>query len=98
MNILALELKRLCDCKICFFAFFVSMREKWALEKVSPSALVIRMWLFQQSDVGEGEVTLFAFTLTLPLAVHVDLGHLDGVAHLTKTQNKQRSGYEHRTN
>lgn len=46
------------------------------------SALVVRMRLFQQSDVGEGEMASFAFALTLPLAVHVDLGHFHHVSHL----------------
>lgn len=85
---------------VFFFCFLCERERKTGAGEgtfqVSPSALVVRMWLFQQSDVGEGEVTSFAFTLTLPLAVHVDLGHLDGVTHLTKTQNKQRSGHEHR--
>lgn len=46
------------------------------------SALVVGLLLFQQSNVSEGEVASFALTLTLPLAVHVDLGHFYCVAHL----------------
>lgn len=46
------------------------------------SALVVGVVLFQQSNVGEGEVASFALTLALPLAVHVDLGHFYRVAHL----------------
>lgn len=46
------------------------------------SALVVGLLLFQQSNVSEGEVASFALTLTLPLAVHVDLGHFYRVAHL----------------
>lgn len=46
------------------------------------SALVVGVRLLQQSDVGEGEVAPFALALALPLAVHVDLGHLHHVAHL----------------
>lgn len=52
------------------------------------SALVVRMRLFQQSDVGEGEMASFAFALTLPLAVHVDLGHFHHVSHLFNDKEK----------
>lgn len=44
------------------------------------------MRLFHQADVGEGEVASFTFALALPLAVHVDLGHFNQVAHLSRTQ------------
>lgn len=46
------------------------------------SALFIWMRLFQQPDVGKGEMAVLAFALTLPLAIHVDLGHFHHVAHL----------------
>lgn len=48
------------------------------------SALVVWVVLLQQADVGEGEVALFPFALPLPLAVHIDLGHLYHVPHLPK--------------
>lgn len=41
------------------------------------------MLLFHQANVGEGEVASFTFALALPLAVHVNLGHFNHVAHLT---------------
>lgn len=52
------------------------------------SALIIGMWLFQQSDVGEGKVASFAFALALPLTVHVDLGHCYKVPHLQNDKYK----------
>ena len=52
------------------------------------SALVIRMMLFQQSNVGEGKVASFALALTLPLAVHVDLGHFYHVSNLRNDEKK----------
>lgn len=50
--------------------------------KAAPSAVSVGMRLLHQANVGEGEVTPFTFALALPLAVHLDLGHLDQVAHL----------------
>lgn len=44
--------------------------------------LVLSVVLVQQFDVREGKVATFAFTFALPLAVHVDFGHLHQVAHL----------------
>lgn len=38
--------------------------------------------LVQQFDVCERKVATFAFTLPLPLAVHVYFGHLHHVTHL----------------
>lgn len=35
--------------------------------------------------MGEGEVAFLALALALPLAVHIDLGHLHHVAHLHNT-------------
>lgn len=53
------------------------------------SALVVGMVLLQQPDVGEGKVASLALALTLPLAVHVDLGHFYRVAHLQDDQKKR---------
>lgn len=50
--------------------------------KAAPSAVSVGMRLLHQANVGEGEVTSFTFALALPLAVHLDLGHLNQVAHL----------------
>lgn len=44
--------------------------------------LVLCVVLVQQFDVREGKVATFAFTFTLPLAVHVYFGHLHHIAHL----------------
>lgn len=57
-------------------------------ERLCFSALIIRVKLFQQSDVGEGKVALLALALTLPLAVHVDLGDFHHVAHLLNEEIK----------
>lgn len=54
------------------------------------------MVLFQQSDVGEGEVASFALALALPLAVHVDLGHFYHVSHLSNVKTEDKCG--HKTN
>lgn len=54
------------------------------------SALVIRMRLFQQSNVGEGEMASLAFALTLPLAIHVDLGDFNHVSHLYDDNKQHR--------
>lgn len=43
---------------------------------------VFRVVLVQQFDVCEGKVATFAFTFTLPLAVHVYFGHLHHITHL----------------
>ena len=64
-------------------------------QAVCVSALLLRVLLVQQSDVCEGEVTSLAFTLPLPLAVHVDLGHLHHVSHLrahTHTHTERERG------
>lgn len=53
------------------------------------SALVVRLVLVQQSDVGEREVASFALAFALPLAVHVDLGHFHRVPHLLNNQKKK---------
>lgn len=55
----------------------------------APSAVAVGVLLFHQTDVGEGEVTSFPFALALPLAVHVNLGHFNQLAHLTN--NTQRT-------
>lgn len=52
------------------------------------SALVVWMRLFQEPDVGEGEMASFAFALTLPLAVHVYLGHFHHVSYLFNDKEK----------
>lgn len=45
--------------------------------------------LVQQFDVREGEVTTFAFTFALPLAVHIYFGHLHSVAHLGREREEE---------
>lgn len=54
--------------------------------------LVLGVVLVQQFDVCEGEVATFAFTFTLPLAVHVYFGHLHHVAHLGKERRGEKKG------
>lgn len=54
--------------------------------------LVLGVVLVQQFDVCEGEVATFAFTFTLPLAIHVYFGHLHPVAHLGKDRRKKKKG------
>lgn len=55
----------------------------WSLPSCPLSAqIVLGTVLVQQFDVCEGKVATFAFTLPLPLAVHVNFGHLHHVAHL----------------
>lgn len=50
--------------------------------------------LVQQFDVREGEVTAFAFTFALPLAVHIYFGHLHRVAHLGRERrDSQRAAW-----
>ena len=44
--------------------------------------LLLWVVLVQQLDVCEGEVAVLAFTLALPLAVDIDLGHRHLVANL----------------
>lgn len=53
-----------------------------SLSRPLSAELVLGVVLVQQFDVREGEVTALAFTLALPLAVHIDFGHLHPVAHL----------------
>lgn len=60
--------------------------------RAEPSAVTVGMRLFHQADVGEGEVASFTFALALPLAVHVDLGHFNQVAHLSRTQKQPSAG------
>lgn len=55
------------------------------------SALVVWIVLFQQPNVGERKVASFAFAFTLPLAVHVDLGHFYGVPHLLNNKKKSQA-------
>ena len=55
--------------------------------------LVLGVVLVQQFDVREGKVATFAFTFTLPLAVHVDFGHLHHVAHLGREGGENRDYY-----
>ena len=47
------------------------------------------MVLFQQSNVGEGKVASLAFALTLPLAVHIDLGHFYHVSDLANDEKRR---------
>lgn len=49
--------------------------------------------LVQQFDVREGEVTTFAFTFALPLAVHIYFGHLHSVAHLGRERRGRHDEY-----
>lgn len=49
--------------------------------------------LVQQFDVCEGEVTTFAFTFALPLAVHIYFGHLHSVAHLGRERRGRYDEY-----
>ena len=49
---------------------------------------VLGIVLVQQFDVCEGKVATFAFTFPLPLAVHVNFGHLHHIAHLGKEGRK----------
>lgn len=48
----------------------------------SSAQFVLGAVLVQQFDVRERKVAMLAFTFALPLAVHVDFGHLHHVAHL----------------
>lgn len=41
--------------------------------------------------MGEGEVASFTFALAVPLAVHVDLGHFNQVAHLSRRDRETSS-------
>lgn len=50
---------------------------------------ILGVVLVQQFDVCEGKVATFAFTFTLPLAVHVYFGHLHHVAHLRREQRQK---------
>lgn len=59
-------------------------------ERLRFSALVVWIVLFQQPNVGERKVASFAFAFTLPLAVHVDLGHFYGVPHLLNNKKKRK--------
>lgn len=51
---------------------------------------VLGVVLVQQFDVCEGKVATFAFTFTLPLAVHVYFGHHHGIAHLGREGREKR--------
>lgn len=48
---------------------------------------ILGVVLVQQFDVCEGKVATFAFTFTLPLAVHVYFSHFHHVAHLERETN-----------
>lgn len=73
-------------------------RERKALMLVSrlrpgcplSAELVLGVVLVQQFDVCEGKVATFAFTFALPLAVHVDFGHLHHIAHLGREGREER--------
>lgn len=54
------------------------------LSRPLSAEFILRVVLVQQFDVREGEMTTFAFTFTLPLAVHIYFGHLHCVAHLRR--------------
>lgn len=70
-----------------------SCERKWLAEeggttRAAASAVAIGVLLLHQANVGEGEVTSFTFALALPLAVHVNLGHFNHLAHLTNNTQK----------
>lgn len=44
--------------------------------------------LVQQFDMREGKVAALAFAFPLPLAVHVDFGHLHHVPHLHRKRGE----------
>lgn len=57
-------------------------QERGWVHAVASAQFILGGVLVQQPDVREGEVAALALALALPLAVHIDLGHLHHVAHL----------------
>lgn len=51
---------------------------------------ILGVVLVQQFDMCEGKVATFAFTFTLPLAVHIYFGHLHHIAQLGRERRDEK--------
>lgn len=74
---------------------FLSEQDKMArveAKRVSFSALVLSLELFQQPNMSEGKVASFALAFTLPLAIYVDLCYHYHISHLLNKKQRIKAG------